>query len=191
MNEDFQLVIPPLTVRFFERGQHCENPKDTDIILVDHGTIASTLIEDAEKIATIREPALDGYTWCGHAGVIRTSDAIVPMISEMGFWGYERRPLESYRARLYAVVSFDIDDTQRRAAAQFDNAMSGADYGWFEYPAIIVDDATGLQLDASWSDHVICSTHVMMVQAAAGFLGTRLAVRTEPMRLAMWCGARR
>lgn len=191
MSEDFRLVVPPCTVRFFEKGEHCSDPKDTDIILVDHGSIASTLIEDAEKIATIREPELKGFTWCGHAGIIRTSDATAPTVSEMGFKGYERRGLETYQARLYAVVSFDIDDAQRKAAASFDDAMAGADYGWFEYPAIIADDVTGLQLDASWSDHVICSTHVMMVEAAAGLLGTRLAVRTEPMRVAMWVGAKR
>jgi len=185
----FQLVVPPHVVRFFEAGEHCSDPRDTDMILVDHGTFASTLIEDAEKIVTLREPELKGYTWCGHAGVVRTSDAPVPMVSEMGFKGYERRPLEEYRARLYAVVSFDIVPSQRLAAARFDDAMQGADYGWGEYPAIALDDTTGLSLGASWGDHVICSAHTMIVQGAAGFLGTRLPIRTEPMRIACWVGA--
>lgn len=189
MSDHFALVIPPHSVRFYGKGEHCTDPKDADIILVDHGTIASTLIEDAEKIVALREPELDGFTWCGHAGIIRTSLGSTPIVSEMGFRGYERAILETYRHRLYAVVSFSAEASQRIAAANFDDAMKDADYGWFEYPAIILDDVTGLQLDASWSDHVICSTHVMMVEAAMGFFGSRLAVRTEPMRIAMWCGA--
>lgn len=189
MGDHFGLVIPPHTVRFYEKGEHCTDPKDGDVLLVDHGTIASTLIEDAEKIATFREPELRGFTWCGHSAIVRTTLGPAPMVSEMGFKGFERRGFEEYRKRLYAVVSFDVGDAQRRAAALFDDAMSHADYGWGEYPAIALDDATGLQLDASWSDHIICSTHVMMVGAALGFMGDRLAVRTEPMRIAMWVGA--
>jgi len=186
----FSLVVPPHSVRFYEKGQHCTDPKDCDIILVDHGTIASTLIEDAEKIVTLREPELKGFTWTGHSGIIRTGIGSGPIVSQMDFTGYQRKGLEDYSARLYAVVSFDVDPAQRIAAASFDDAMQGADYGWLEYPVIALDDATGLSLDASWGDHVICSAATMIVASALGFMGTRLPTRTEPMRVAMWTGAK-
>ena len=186
----FALVVPAHTVRWFPEGEHCADPKTGDILLVDHGTFASTLIEDAQKIATWRSPELDGYTWCSHAAVVRTDLGAEPMVSEMGFKGYERRPLLDYRARLYAVVSFASTEDQRWAAARFDDAMSGADYGWLLYPAIAIDDALGTQLSMSWSDHIICSAHAMLVASALGFMGDRLATRTEPMRVALWVGAK-
>jgi len=184
----FALVVPNHTVRWYAEGEHCTDPQNCDIILVDHGTVASTLVEDAEKLGTIREPELRPYTWCGHAGVIRTglASSIGPMVSEMGFRGYERRPLETYRARRYAVVSLWAVREQRLAAAKFDDAMQGADYGWLEYPAMAVDDVFGTQLAVSESDHVVCSAHTMLVASALGFFGDRLAIRTEPMRIAMW-----
>ncbi len=190
MSDSFRLVLPPHRVRFYPEGSECKDPWDGDLILVDHGTLASHIIEDAEKIATFREPQLRGYTWCGHVGVIRTTLGATKMVSEMGFRGYERRPLETYKARLYAVVNFQCGPEQRLAAAQYDDSMAGADYGWAEYPVIALDDATGLSLDASWGNHVICSAHAMIVASAMGFMGTRLPTRTEPMRVAMWVGAK-
>lgn len=187
----FTPVIPPHSVRWFPEGEHCANPQTGDIILVDHGTLASTVVEDLEKVAAWRQKELRPYTWCGHAGIIRTDLPGGNTVSEMGFKGYERRPLETYRARLYAVVNFTVVAEQRIAAAQFDDAMAGADYGWLEYPAMALDDTTGLQLSVSNSDHVVCSAATMLVGAALGFMGDRLAVRTEPMRIAMWLGARR
>ena len=189
MSGHFGLVVPPHTVRFYEKGQHCTDPQNGDILLVDHGSIASTLIEDAEKLATLREPALRGYTWCGHAGIIRTDLGPTPVVSEMGFAGHEYRPFIDYKERLGAVVNLQSGVAQRLAASAFDDAMAGAKYGWFEYPTIVLDDATGLELDSAYADHVICSTHVMMVEAALGFMGDRLPVRVEPMRIAMWLGA--
>ncbi len=189
MSDHFALVLPPHTVRWYEAGQHCDDPRSGDILLVDHGTLASDVIEGAQKLATIREPQLRSYAWCGHAAIIRADGA--PTVSEMGFKGYERRSLWSYRARLYAVVNLEVTPSQRQAALDFDDAMQGADYGWLEYPAIALDDMTGLGLDASWSDHLICSAATMTVAGAMGFMGTRLPTRTEPMRIAMWLGASR
>lgn len=190
MGDHFSLVIPPHTIRWYEKGEHCTDPQSGDIILVDHGTIASNLIEEIEKMATVRESDLKGYTWCGHTAIIRTDLGPTPIVSEMGFKGYERRELETYKARRYAVVNFDVVDAQRIAACAFDDSMKDADYGWVEYPAIVLDDVTGLQLDVSWSDHLICSAATMIVGSALGFMGSRLATRTEPMRIAMWLGAK-
>jgi hypothetical protein len=187
--DDFALVIPPFTIRWYDKGEHCTDPQSADLLLVDHGNVSSDIIEGAEHAATLRERALKGYTWCGHAAIIRTDLGPTPIVSEMGFKGYERCPLESYRARLYAVVNFTAVEAQRTAACAFDDAMKGADYGWLEYPAIVLDDLTGLKLDVSWADHLICSAATMIVGSALGFMGSRLATRTEPMRIAMWLGA--
>ncbi len=189
MSEHFTLVVPNHHIRWYDKGEHCTDPQNCDIILVDHGTVASTLVEDAEKLGAWREPELHPYTWCGHAGIIRTDLGVTPMVSEMGFKGYERRDLEEYRARRYAVVSLLAVREQRLAAAKFDDAMQGADYGWLEYPAMALDDVLGTQLSVSNADHVVCSAHTMLVASALGFFGDRLAVRTEPMRIAFWLGA--
>jgi hypothetical protein len=191
MSGHFGLVVPSHTVRFYEKGEHCTDPQNGDILLVDHGSIASTLIEDLEKLATIREPALRGFTWCGHVGIIRTDLGPETIVSEMGFKGYERRPFLDYKERLGAVVNLRIVPEQRAAMSAFDDAMVGAEYGWLEYPSIVADDVTGLGLSASYADHVICSAHAMIVGGAAGFMGDRLPVRVEPMRIAMWLGAKR
>ena len=191
MNErsHFTLVIPSLSIRWYPAGEHCADPQTGDILLVDHGTLASAVVEDLEKVASWREPGLRPYAWCGHAAIIRTDLPNGPTVSEMGFKGYERRPLADYRARRYAVVNFDAVAEQRLAAAQFDDAMAGADYGWLEYPAMGLDDLTGLQLSVSNADHLVCSAATMIVAGALGFMGDRLPVRTEPMRIAYWVGA--
>ncbi len=191
MSGHFVPVVPPHTVRWFPEGEHCEDPQTGDILLVDHGTFASSLVEHLEGLATIRAPYLKGYTWCGHTAIVRSDLSSVPTVSEMGFKGYERRPLWSYRARLYAVVNVQAVPEQRAAAAAFDDAMKGIDYGWLEYPEMALDDATGLQLSLSWSDHLVCSAATMTVASALGVFGDRLAVRMEPARVAYLFGAKR
>ncbi len=186
----FTPVVPPHSIRWYGPGEECTDPLNGDILLVDHGTFASTIIEDLEKVITLRSPELRGYTWCGHSANIRVDDGTAPVVSEMGFKGLERRPLANYAHRLYAVVSFtEATPEQRLAFSQFDDAMSGLDYGWFEYLPIAVDDALGTNVAGSIGDHLICSARTMLCAAPLGFMGDRLAVRTEPARIAYWLGA--
>ncbi len=187
----FTPVIPPHEVRWFGPGEECLDPKNGDILLVDHGTIASRIIEDLEKAATLTEPELNGYTWCGHAANIRTDLPGGNVASEMGFRGLERNPMASYEHRDYAVVTFtDATDRQRAVFSQFDDAMADLDYGWFEYLPIAFDDLTHAQFSGSWGDHLICSARTMLCAAPLGFMGDRLAIRTEPMRIAYWLDAK-
>ena len=187
----FGLVIPSVSVRWFPAGEHCTDPRSGDIILVDHGTIDSSIVQDLEKAATLRDPALRPFTWCAHAGIIRTDLDGPAKVSQMGWSGYGRAPLWDYKARLYAVASLDVTGAQRQAACAFDDAMAGVDYGWLEYPVIALDDTLGLNIDASHADHLICSAHATLVAMAMGLFPDRPATEVEPMRLAMWFGAAR
>ena len=185
-NHNMRLTVPPFKVTWFPRGVDCADAEDGDLILMDHGTWEDDAIEVAQELLTLSEPDLKGYTWCAHTAYVRGIVDGEIMVSEMGPSGYERRPLKGYTHRQYAVVHFNVDDITREQADSFDEACQGLDYGWFQYPAIALDDLTGVKLACSWGDTIICSTHCTMVLMGLGLFPDRPPAMVVPARMAQW-----
>lgn len=190
MSDTFRLIVPNHSVRWYPPGQHCVDAQTGDELLVKHSTIFADAITAGQEAMAVTRPQLRGYTWPDHDAFIRGSKDGRTMVSEMGPRGYERRPLYDYVAHLYCVVHYTATDEQRGAAAAFDDACSGVDYGWDEYLADILDGITHLKFAGSWGDNIICSTHLTLVTMAMGFMPAFTPSAVVPAHRAMWLGAK-
>ena len=184
-----KLRVPPCTIQWYPPGYHCIDSVDGDIFLIDHGTLVDDVIRLGQEALTITEPELKGYTWCEHTatrrGYIDGEDAL----SEMGWKGYERRILANYAHRLYAKVHFEVDDVLRANAVANDVSCEGLEYGWEEYPPLVLDGLTGAQLACTFGDAIICSTKETLVMMGLGLMPDRLPSMVVPARIAYWVGA--
>ena len=189
MSHQLGLIVPPHSIRFFEQGEHCSDPQTGDLVLVDHGTWQDNLIQRGQEALTLTEPDLRGYTWCAHTAFVR--DGSTGTLSEMGFRGYERRPLSDYAAHLYAVVNFTMNDEQRATMVSYDDACVGVGYGFLEYLPLIFDGLTDATFGGSFGDSLICSHHLTLLLMGGGLFPDRQADRVVPARLALWSGAER
>jgi hypothetical protein len=175
-------------VRWFAAGEHCADPRSGDVLLVDHGTWADDAIKLGQEALCASEPDLKGFTWCAHTALVRC-DGPEPMVSEMGFRGFERRPLLDYKHHEYAVATFSISGEQRTTELANDAACQGLEYGWLEYPALELDGLTGAKLACSWGDAIICSHHVTLCMMGAGLFPDRPPSQIVPARIALWVSA--
>jgi hypothetical protein len=185
-DKGFSLVVPPCTVRVFLKGEHCEDARPGDFLLVDHGTAASDVLKLGQEIELPKDPGIADFLWCTHTAFMHDSRTV----SEMGFLGYERRLLETYRARDYAVVSFEAAPEQLAASIDFDDACQNLDYGWSEYLPIILEAVDRGEFAGSWGDGVVCSVHATLLAMAQGLFPDRWASLVYPALFASWTGAR-
>ena len=193
MSSRLAVRVPAFSIRWYASGEHCSDPSPGDWILVDHGTDVDRAVGIGEWLtAHLSDRALLPFVWCRHAGLVySTSDPITgPIVSEMGPGGHERRALRSYRARLYAVVHFEMADVQREAVLAVDDACAGIGYGWLQYLPLTIDGLTGAAFSGSWGNTMICSTLVAFCSIAGGFVPDRAADRVIPAHLARYVDAR-
>jgi hypothetical protein len=190
--DELALTVPPHSVRWFEKGEHCADAVDGDLLLVRHHTLLADAISAGQEALLLTQPDLEGFTWNDHCAIIRGHDSSLrTMVSEMGPRGYERRPLFDYQAELYAVVHFDVSTMQRETACLFDAACASVDYGWLEYLDLIVDGVTNAKFAGSWGDAIICSTHCALVLMGLGLFPDREPSNVIPAHFSLWTGARR
>jgi hypothetical protein len=183
------LEVPTYSWRWFGANEHCTDPADADMLLVDHGTDTSRFIKAGEwLLAHTTQPALKKFTWLDHAAVVRWRDG-VPVVSEMGPRGHELRPLETYEDCRYCVVHFDAGDESRQRALAYDESCWAAKYGWFQYVGFLVNGLTATKFSFGWGDNLICSTHVSMVMKGLGLFADRPDESVMPMHLAWYVEA--
>jgi hypothetical protein len=185
-NHTMKLLLPQFTVRWYFEGEECTDSQDGDIFLIDHGTFFDTVIKDMQDVLALSEPELDGYTWCAHVAIRNGKMSGLDALSEMGPRGHERRTVSGYKHHVYAVVSFSVERDDRMTACEFDDACSGLDYGWLEYPPFAFDDLTGAKFACTWGDTIICSTHVTMCAMGLGLFPDRPPAMVAPARMALW-----
>jgi hypothetical protein len=183
----------PHSIRWYGPGQRCTNPTAGDLILVDHGTDVSLGIKSGEwliaHLPVFGEPELRPYTWLDHCAVIREDVPGVFTVSEMGPSGHKLRPLETYQDRLYAVINFEVSSEGRGLVLAADQRFHDVDYGFIQYPFLVVNGLTGARIAASYGSSMICSTHVTMVSQNIYFSPDRQASAVIPSHIAMWVGA--
>lgn len=184
MSHQLALIVPPVTVRFYEAGESCPDPQDGDFLCVDHGSAADVLIGMGQNLEARLEPELHGFTWCHHMAYLRGG-----AVSEMGWRGYERRDFETYRKRLYAVARFDVSAEQIATANSFDIACERVQYNYLDYLPLVIDGLTHAEFAATIGDDLICSAHTTLVAGGLGLFPDRPASLIIPARFAMWVGA--
>jgi hypothetical protein len=189
-NDLMTLNIPPFSIRWFEKGEHCHDAKDADLLLVDHGTWEDDAIKFGQEALTFTEPELRGYCWCAHTAIVRGQVNGFTMVSEMRFGGFERRPLYDYRHHLYAVVHFEVSDERRLTAVANDEACEGLDYDWLQYPPLVLNGLTRSRLACTWGDSIICSTHCTMVLMGLSLFPDCPPAMVIPARMALWVDAK-
>jgi hypothetical protein len=185
-----KLIVPPSTVEWYPVGQDCADAVDGDLLLIDHGTLADDAIKIGQRALQVTEPDLTGYTWCAHTAIVRGQVLGGTGVSEMGFGGFERRPLLGYRHHLYAKVHFNVTEHQRVTAVSNDLSCEGLNYGWLSYPPLVLDGLTGEKLACSWGDAIICSHHCTLVLMGLGLFPDRPPSMVVPARMALWIGAK-
>jgi hypothetical protein len=186
MADDFILRVPPHSLRWFPEGERCEVAQPGDEFLIRHGTVFADAIAAGQKVMSITETELRGFTWLNHTAFAK--DAIT--LSQMGPRGYEEAAIADYDKRLYCVAHYDVTPEQRQAAVLFDQSCANVDYGWSEYVDDILDGLTHLKFVGSWGDNIICSTHLTMVTMAMGFMPALMPNAVIPAHRAMWLGAK-
>lgn len=185
-----KLIVPPCTVRFFEEGEHCEDLREGDFILVRHATVFADVIARGLELEAKLHRELEGFTWLDHGAFTRNDDNGVPMISEMGPHGYERRLPTDYRPLLYARVRFDVSAEKIATAVSYDKACERVEYGWGKYVPLILDGIDNGKFVSSWGDSLFCTEHTTLVAMGLGLFPDRPAAAVNPARFALWTGAR-
>lgn len=183
------LRVPPVTLRYFDAGQHCGDAVDADWVLVEHTTITAHTIGFGQRLNAIFHPDLRSFTWCRHMAWVRHGEDGHDL-SEMGPRGHERTDLETYVARRYVVAHFEASDEQRALACLDDIACAEIDYGFVQYAPLAVDSLTGLAFFAGYGSTKVCSTHTTELAIPLGLWPDRSPDATFPMHCAKWVNAR-
>jgi hypothetical protein len=184
-----KLILPEFTVTYYPQGVHCEEASDADLFLINHGTLSSDAIKLGQEALSLTESEIRPFTWITHSAVTRGRDETGPILSEMGFAGYERRPLIGYKERDYSKVHFNVSDEFRAQAVENDEACEGLEYGWLSYPPLVLDGLTGAKLAAAWGDSLICSAHTTLVLMGLGLFPDRPPNAVVPARQGYWFNA--
>ena len=181
-----------VTLRWFEKGEHCDDPIAGDVILVDHGTSLAWAISSGQTLAShLWRHDLHGFTWLDHCAFIRDDVASDFAVSEMGPRGHEIRSLRHYQDRLYCVAHFDVDDSARKRVLASDQKLWGIDYGFIQYAPLVVNGLTHSAIAASYGDSMICSTAVTWCAQNVYFTPDRQAAAMMPSDIAKLVGATR
>ena len=181
----------PTSVRWYPEGEHCDDPIAGDIILVNHGTSLAWAISSGQTLAShLWRRDLKGYTWLDHCGIIRGGvDGFI--VSEMGPRGHEFRSLAHYQDRLYAIANFAVGDLSRARVLASDTRLHGIEYGFIQYPSLVINGLTSAAIAASYGESMICSTHVAWCAKNEYFTLDRQDNAAIPADIAKIIGARR
>jgi hypothetical protein len=181
----------PVSLRWYEAGEHCDDPVAGDVILVDHTTLLAKAISTGETIEShLWRHDLKGFTWLDHCGIIR-NDAGEFMVSEMGPRGHELRPLATYVDRLYCVAHFEVSEVLRPLVLASDEDLHNIDYGWIQYFALVANGLSGTKISLALGDAMICSTAVARCGANIYFIFDRPDEDLIPSDIAKMVGAKR
>lgn len=206
--KSLQLWVAPVSLRWYAEGEHCYDPVPGDLFIVDHVTTIAKAITLGEKLLTVTQPELKGYTWTDHVAWIRNGqDALrfpsdakrhymgrpadIPdfIVSEMGPRGHEYESLFSYVDRLYCVAHFDVPDPARQMVLDNDDRCVGIGYDWWSYPSLIADGLTGCRFFGGYGSTMICSTETTVCATGLYWFPDRDAAGTAPAHNAAWVGA--
>ena len=163
------------------------------MLLVDRGTWPAWAIQGGQwllaHLPVVGAKYLQGFTWLNHVAIIREDTPGVFTVSEMGMHGHQIRDLEHYLDHTYCVVDFEVPNRELVLAA--DTRFHGIDYGFIQYPFLIINGLTGAKIAASYGSSMICSTHVTMICENVYFSPDRQAAAVIPAHIAYWVDARR
>ena len=158
-------TVRTLDVRTFGPGEHCEDAKPGDILLVRHSGLISWAIRFGQRLrfrGTRRQ-----YAWCNHAAVIVVGGPNALLV-EQAARGGRVVTLSTYVAEEYAVITLAIDT----AAPVTDFAAStvGDRYGWPTILAAVIYCVTGLRIDLGFGNWMICSVATSEAMKVGGVL---------------------
>lgn len=178
------LIVPPHRRTWYGPGEQPRAVTPGSILLVDHGNDVSTAIRWGQRVESLTNRAIRGFTWNDHAALVIDGD----VVSEMGVRGHELRPLAHYDDRVECVVELLIDDESRVRGLAYDQSCHDVEYGFVQYP-FFVADAFGLKFMGGWGATMICSTHVTMCAMGMGLFPTLPPSGVLPAHLSAWFGA--
>lgn len=200
---DIKPWCAPCSIRFYPEGKHCTNPRNGDVLLVNHGTFLAKCITAGELIiADWSQKELKGYTWLDHCALIIMaqgkevlSDGTIAttgewLVSELGPRGHELRTLRDYQDRLYCVVDFEVSVWEREQVISSDRRLWGIEYGFIQYPFLMLNGLTGAKIAASYGDSMICSTALTWACQNVYFTPDRQASSMIPSHIAKLVGAK-
>ncbi len=195
------------SIRWYGPGEHCEDPVPGDLFLVaTPGTTARAIQAGQWLVAHISEPELKPYTWCNHAAIIRdarSTDVMgngsltvagMPIVSQMSpkLWkaGHEYAPLWDYVHTLYGVIHFDMDDNDRQYLLDADDSCAFIQYGYAQYPGLVIAGLTGMHVGFSIGNAMICSVHTTHCASNLSLRPDRPESGVMPAHIAMWVDAK-
>ena len=204
MKTDIDLWVAPHTIRWYETGEHCSDPKIGDIIIVRHRTFLATIIAFAQWLLSLIHHEFKGYTWGDHVAVIiqasgqefarNTVVTFAPgtwIVSEMGPRGHEHRALSAYQSKLYCVVHFDVPAVDHQKVVNADYAFNDIDYGFIQYPFLAINAFTGLPISVSFGSSMVCSCEVTIIGMNIYWIPNVQPSGVFPMHISYWVGASR
>lgn len=181
--------VAPHSIRWYGPGEHCSDPQDGDLFIVDHGTVLSRALILAARLFARLHPSLRPFAWCDHVAWLRNVNGVF-FVSEMGPSGHKQRSLEHYQPRLYCVVSFDVPDEDRQRVCRADDRCSAVEYGWSNYVAQGFDGVTGLRVAGAAGDSMDCSAEVALCGWNVYWTLSRNPLACSPWDIAQAVGAK-
>jgi hypothetical protein len=194
-DKGFTLILPPvLGKKFYTYGDIPSNASPGDVFIIRHGKsatkeglLAAAISSGEHVLATISQPELKNYCWPTHVAICSAVENGIPILSELGYNGFQVRSLKDYPAECFVHIRLDLTDNQRAGVLSNNRAMSNAEYGWLEYFDIALDAVTHGHLTGTWGSTIICSTHVSLALMGSGvFFPDREPTSVIPAHFALW-----
>lgn len=185
-----QFVAPTSTFRIYAEGEHCDDAKPGDIILVEHQGFLPAMIRTGQRLFYWRK-RLAGHQdfrkeFCqfNHACVVVDGGPDAAVV-EMEAKGGTRTNLSTYSAKKYSVVKLVAPADQKTAAVAWTFYCVFLSYGWVS----IVGSALSCLLP--WSVALstkspICSTATSLAARCMGLIPDRSDANIFPADLARY-----
>lgn len=167
-------VVPPSSYRIFREGETCLDARAGDLVLVRHDGFIPGGIRTIERMTILAE-----YCWANHSCTVVTGGPNAIVTQEQAR-GDIFTPLSGLNAVVYAVVSIECSDEQRKSAVQFANWAVNLGYGFTQIPADVFNATFHAELSIGWGGRMVCSTQATRTLERMGYIPARAPAATVP-----------
>jgi hypothetical protein len=187
-------VAPDSTSEIYKSGEHCNNAKPGDIVLVKHKGTMPLLIRTGQRIYYWRKRLFGhkeyekAYCNFNHAAVVVEGGKNIAIV-EMEAHGGHKTYLANYQAEEYAVIKITATPAQKQDAVNFANYCLNIEYGFLSIAAIVLNVLIGWGISFS-NRGLICSAATSLSARCMGLIPDGPDITVMPADLARYFGVK-
>lgn len=185
-------VVPPATVRWFTKGEHCIDAEAGSVVVVRHKGFVPALLRFGQRLrywwARLwgDKTALAVYCELNHVMTVLTGGANAT-VEEQTFRGGRVSSLVDYQAEAYAVITFAATKAQKSATVAAAQWSVGLAYGIVSIVGLGLSAFLGgFPLNVGWSTTLICSADSCLNARCQGLIPDRSDLSVMPADWARW-----